>query len=107
MGDYGPKAARLALWLANGTLPNSVPGRFESYQLATYGGRKDLFAWSSVVNKGQNYIAIATSGDVRKFPEQFISLSAYFARFNAPLECLGSSGSFKEAIETREASGFS
>jgi osomolarity two-component system sensor histidine kinase SLN1 len=43
---------------------------------------------------------------VRKFSEQFISLSAYFARFNTPLECLGSSGSFKEAIETRKASGF-
>jgi hypothetical protein len=42
--------------------------------------------------------------NVCKFPEQFISFSAYFARFNGSFECLGSSGSFKEAIETREAS---
>jgi hypothetical protein len=42
---------------------------------------------------------------VCKFPEQFISLSAPFASFKAYFECLGSSGSLNEGIETREEPG--
>jgi hypothetical protein len=42
--------------------------------------------------------------DVSKFPKHLISLFVRFTRFNAPSECHGSSGSFKEGIETREAS---
>jgi hypothetical protein len=41
---------------------------------------------------------------VRKFPEHFISQFMRFPSFIAFFERLVSSGSFKEGVETREAS---
>jgi hypothetical protein len=40
------------------------------------------------------------------FPQLCISLLACFTSLNAPFECLGSSRSFKNGIEIREASGY-
>lgn len=63
LGVFGNTTdTKLELWVANGTLPNSVPGSFESYPLATYtaSNRGNIFAWSAVVNNGQNMIGVAT-----------------------------------------------
>jgi hypothetical protein len=59
MGNTGAADINVTLWLANGTLPNSVPGSFESYPLVTYADKENPFAWSAVVNNGENLIAVA------------------------------------------------
>ncbi|KAF4614383.1 hypothetical protein G7Y89_g15355 [Cudoniella acicularis] len=59
IGEVGTTDTNISLWAANGTLPNSVPGSFESYPVATYNSETGLFAWSSVVSNKENLIAVA------------------------------------------------
>ncbi|RDW58311.1 hypothetical protein BP5796_12241 [Coleophoma crateriformis] len=77
--QYGTQAIEVGLWAANGTLPNSVPGSFELYPLITRSKhQKFVLAWSSVVNNGQNLIAVAAPGGTWYHPWNKMQCSVEF-----------------------------
>lgn len=95
--------------------PTEVKNIFHHYESKDTGRlfhQKFILAYNPQDTRAPPYYVYIGSANfssaawVCKFQELFISMFVHFASFNTPFECPGRSGSFREGIETREASRY-